>query len=374
MKKTFTLNKITSLLFILFVIVTAFGKQTTAQCVANFASVQTANNEITFTNTSTGTGFLTNYFWSFGEGYHDYSPSPIHQYTIPGTYVVCLDISDSLSCNDSVCQTIVVTGITCTLAISVTSTDATCSSCTDGTATVTATGGSIPYNYLWSPAGTSFPNVSALAPGVYYICVTDANGCVECDSVLIGPTVSPGCSAAFSLYPDTMVLHSYWGLNLSTGVGPFAYLWSWGDGTSDTAAYPSHTYASAGVYTICLSVYDAAGCSNTYCDSMYLVKLANAMISVNIIANSPTGVNENVMQNPLSTFPNPASDYAVIGNVLPTEKVISVIIFDSIGNILAIENVKNNRFDVTKIPQGIYITKFLLQNGKQLSAKLVIGR
>ncbi len=372
MKKTITLNKISRLLIIVCAMVATFSIQASAQCVANFSFMQTANNEITFTNTSSGTGFMTSYFWSFGDGYSDFSPSPVHQYTIPGTYTVCLGISDSLSCNDSICQTIVVTGITCTLAITTVSTDATCNTCSDGTATVTTSGGTPPYAYLWSPGSYTIPSINGLAPGVYAICVTDANGCIECDSVLIGPVVNPGCAAGFSLYPDSMVLHSYWGYNLSTGVGPFSYLWSWGDGTSDTAAYPSHTYASAGVYTICLSVYDATGCSNTYCDSMYLAKLSNAMISVNIIPNSPTGVYENVLQNALSISPNPANDFAVVGNVLPTQKLISVTIYDSIGNIVAIEPVNNNKFDVTKIPQGVYFTKFFFQNGKQDSAKLVI--
>lgn len=374
MNKTFTLKKAAFFLLIVFAIVATFNKQASAQCVAGFTSLQTMNNEITFTNTSTGTGLFTNYFWSFGDGYHDFTPNPIHHYTIPGTYTVCLAISDSVSCSDSICQTIVVTGITCTLSITTTSTDATCSTCADGSATVTATGNTGPYSYFWSPGGNTTPVVSGLLPGIYSICVTDTNGCVECDSVVIGPTVTPVCSAAFSLFPDSMVLHSYWGYNLSTGTAPFTYLWSWGDGTSDTAAYPTHTYASAGVYTICLTVNDATGCNNTYCDSMYLVRLANAMISVNIIPNSTTGIKENANRSQLSISPNPANDYAVVGNLLPTEKLVYVVIFDSIGNIVAIENVKNNRFEVGKIPQGVYFTKFLLQSGKYSSAKLVIVR
>jgi Secretion system C-terminal sorting domain/SprB repeat len=46
-----------------------------------------------------------------------------------------------------------------------------------GTATVTAYGGTFPYSYLWNNAATT-PTIIGLSPGSYTVIITDANGCV----------------------------------------------------------------------------------------------------------------------------------------------------------------------------------------------------
>ena len=63
----------------------------------------------------------------------------------------------------------------------------------------------------------------------------------------------PGCSTNFTLSTDSSMLHHYWVTATITGTAPFHYLWSWGDNTTDTTAFPSHIYANAGTYTISLS-------------------------------------------------------------------------------------------------------------------------
>ena len=44
-----------------------------------------------------------------------------------------------------------------------------------------------------------------------------------------------------------------------------SWLWNFGDGGTSASQNPSHTYAAAGVYNICLTIHDAHGCSNTIC-------------------------------------------------------------------------------------------------------------
>src|SRR5687767_6978444 len=45
----------------------------------------------------------------------------------------------------------------------------------------------------------------------------------------------------------------------SSGDTPLSYLWTFGDGTSTTGAQPVKTYASAGTFTVTLTVTDSAG-------------------------------------------------------------------------------------------------------------------
>lgn len=65
------------------------------------------------------------------------------------------------------------------------STNVSAADSTNGTATVNVFGGTAPYSYLWSPGSKTSASISSLAPGMYYVNITDANGCTRNDSVRI---------------------------------------------------------------------------------------------------------------------------------------------------------------------------------------------
>ncbi len=68
---------------------------------------------------------------------------------------------------------------TCMLAVTTTTTLATCSLLDNGSATVTVTPGTGtgPYTYLWSPGGQTTSTATGLVAGSYSLTVTDVNGC-----------------------------------------------------------------------------------------------------------------------------------------------------------------------------------------------------
>lgn len=63
------------------------------------------------------------------------------------------------------------------ITISVTTVSASCSTCCDGSATVTATGACPPYSYNFSPSFMGGPVQTGLCAGTYSIVVNDAGGC-----------------------------------------------------------------------------------------------------------------------------------------------------------------------------------------------------
>jgi surface protein len=66
-----------------------------------------------------------------------------------------------------------------TLAIADSSqTNVRCYGSSDGSATVSISGGTAPYSYSWSPNGGTAPTAAGLAAGTYTVTVTDANGSV----------------------------------------------------------------------------------------------------------------------------------------------------------------------------------------------------
>jgi hypothetical protein len=105
-----------------------------------------------------------------------------------GSYSVT--ITDSIGCSFTAVAT-----ITQPLQLTATlnSTDASCSTCSDGSSIVTPGGGSGPYTYSWNTTPAQYGlTATLLSPGVYTCCVTDGNGCTLCvsDSVSFPSSVN----------------------------------------------------------------------------------------------------------------------------------------------------------------------------------------
>lgn len=116
-----------------------------------------------------------NISWSNG------STSNILSGLAPGTYSVT--ISDGFPCSRTITFTInqPLTDIT---ASSVSTTVADCNYSCTGSATLTISGGTSPYSYLWSGGQTSNP-AQSVCPGMNTVTITDSNGCFKQYSVQI---------------------------------------------------------------------------------------------------------------------------------------------------------------------------------------------
>ncbi|MCB0546714.1 MAG: T9SS type A sorting domain-containing protein [Phaeodactylibacter sp.] len=126
-----------------------------------------------------------------------------------------------------------------------------CDNASDGTATVTASGGTPPYTYLWSNGATT-PIVSNLAPGTYSVTVTDANNCPETGIVVIDAFESPECVVVI-LHPVTEGnTDGELRVTVTGGTGPYTYLWNNGQTTATI------NNLAAGFYSV--TVTDANGC------------------------------------------------------------------------------------------------------------------
>jgi len=103
---------------------------------------------------------------------------------VAGTYSV--EVTDKNGCIIFDTLTIIQPSV---LALGKSSVNATCPTCVNGTATVSAAGGTSPYTYSWStsPIQTT-PTATGLAAGIYSFCVTDSKGCVSCDTITLMAT------------------------------------------------------------------------------------------------------------------------------------------------------------------------------------------
>ena len=303
--------------------------------------------------------------WTFGDGGTSTQLNPSHSYISVGAYIVCLYVYDSLSnilC--SYCDSILVDSANsqgCQAAFGYQITN-------PYTNEVSYYGYSSDINstYFWNfgdnTTSTLQNPVHTFANGTYTVCltITTSNGCINTTCGYIGFGNSP-CSAQFYLYPDSNMLHHYYAVNMSTGVLPITCVWSWGDGTSDTIAYPSHTYSSAGIYTICLTISDSTGCSSTYCNSTYLQKSGNSVIYVDVIPQSPSGIHEIYNDRNFIIYPNPVIDNLTIQT--KEQGVIEILNIE--GQLMESIAVTGNKTDinVSTLPDGVYFVKMRTEKG-----------
>jgi gliding motility-associated-like protein len=174
-----------------------------------------------------------------------------------GTYTVT--VTDANGCTSV--QTVVITQPPA-MSSTVSSTPAQCGS-NNGTATVTVTGGVLPYTYFWSPSGGTSSNATGLPGGNYTVTVTDANGCTQTVTVSVTSTGGPTAtvSASVTVSPGSSTI-----LNASGGG---TYLWSPASGLSCiTCQNPTASPSATTQY--CVIVSDTNNCSDSACLMVYV--------------------------------------------------------------------------------------------------------
>jgi gliding motility-associated-like protein len=123
-----------------------------------------------------------------------------------------------------------------------------------GSATITETGGTPGFTYTWSPAVSTGPSATGLAPGAYAVTATDSHGCI--DTFRLKIIALAGITAISATATDQSCHNTLDGsIKVATvgGAGPFAYHWS-PTGTGATASS-----LAAGQYYV--TVTDATGCT-----------------------------------------------------------------------------------------------------------------
>ena len=269
---------------------TVIGGANNSLCNAAFNTAVDFSNpyKINFNNTSTNA--VTAYWW-FGGNNSSASYNPSYTFATAGYRTVCLTTYDSSgNLCDSICQSVYVPGQTIPPSCdayfwtSISGNTVNFYDSTTSSNIIQWSYGDGNYGYSNNPSHT-YTNSGTYNACLFVFDVDSVGDTLLCDSFCQTLTIASTstCTASFSAYPDSLntSASSYpvYFSNNSTGIN---YLWNFGDGTSDTATNPTHTYTSAGTYTICLYVltaYDSLGLP-VVCDSTCTtITVGNAIVN-----------------------------------------------------------------------------------------------
>jgi hypothetical protein len=208
------------------------------------ANCNTSNGSAT-ANVTGGTGGYT-YKWSTGQTTAGITGLAAGSYTV--------EVTDANGCKSTGTVNVNNTGAP---TLSIKSTNVTgCFGGTNGSATVTATGGSGTLIYSWStnPVQTT-PTATNLPAGIYTVTVTDASNCfAKSDITITQPTQLAVATTPINASSCTASDGSIT-TNVSGGTSPYTYAWSNSKTTSSITGLPTGTYS--------LTVTDANNCKQS---------------------------------------------------------------------------------------------------------------
>ncbi|MCX7954130.1 MAG: gliding motility-associated C-terminal domain-containing protein [Bacteroidales bacterium] len=213
-----------------------------------------------------------------------------------------------------------------------------CAGLNDGFISIVPNGGTSPYKIIWSNGDSTF-QVNNLSAGMYYFTITDQNGCLYSDTVILN-SVSIIAQIAFDNENNIA------NVNVSGGFSPYSYIWSTGE--VDSSIY----ITTSGHYSV--TVTDTLGC----------IAIAEADFDIDfIIPNfiTPNGDNKN-------------DKFAIKG--IERFKEVTIEIYDRWGNLLFKFNGSgieysdvNNQWDGCynnkKLPIGSYFVIVDLHNNQK---------
>lgn len=237
----------------------------------------------------------------------------------------------------------------CNLTLATSTTSVSCFAGSTGSASVTASSGTIPYTYAWSN-GTSNTSINNVSAGTYSVTVTDAAQCQLSATVQVTQPAAALSSTANLTNETVNGNDGSITVNATGGTMPYSYIWSNG-GSSATV-----NGLQGGTYTV--TITDANDCFiyNSY-------NLASS-VGVDELGNSAL----------LRVFPNPAS-HSITVQLEGYATTSAVQLVDVTGKVVYSDsaNLSNNySIALSEYTSGVYMLKVTNDKGLNSIVKLMI--
>ena len=253
--------------------------------VSSFASNYMGAGMFNFADSS---DYAQSWTWDFGDGVVDTTQNPSHTYSMDGTYTVCL-ITTNFCGSDTQCVPVTACLSTPSAAFS--------SAVSEDTATFTnASTNASTYWWDFGDGNTSTmmdPTHIYTMNGDFVVCLSAINGCGDttttCDTVNI-------CRSPIASFTSQINASGNGEVVFTNTGSPGPAVWDFGDGNTSMAPNPTHTYATTGMYEVCLILSNICG-SDTTCET----------INVTVV-----GISDPLGEATVNLFPNPFTDITTL--------------------------------------------------------------
>ena len=257
-----------------------------ASFTTNNSSQCLGSNNFVFTNTTTGSNLV--YSWNFGDGSSSSAVSPNKSYTSVGDYKVILTVISLNGCTDTTTKIVSVKGVP---TISYTINNSV--QCLNGNVfTFTNTSPSQSgVTYYWSfgdglnSTQTTITKTYAFV-GNYNVSLVATNGNSCKDSLVKTISVVNKPTPNFTTINSTNCNNNQVSFNNINSNSNYNYTWYFGDGSTSNEVNPTHTYSSAGSYTVKLIAALTNGCSDSISKSIFVASNPVAGFTANTNAGS----------------------------------------------------------------------------------------
>lgn len=207
-----------------------------------------------------------------------------------------------------------------------------CPNSSDGSITVSPSGGSGPLNSTWS-TGDSTLEITGLPAGSYRLEVMDTIGCVKLISIEL--EAPEPLSETFEIEINELEVV------LISQSDSAQFEWDFGDGNQSQEPNPSHTYAEEGDYTICLTVFND-------CDTLQ---------NCQTVSITSTSTVELEKKTSLEIYPNPTRGFLKVKMELSNPD-LKLEVFNVTGQKVLSQPAKPEmQINVGNWPKGIYFLR-----------------
>lgn len=174
------------------------------------------------------------------------------------------------------------------LTANMTSTDETCLTCCDGTASIAVAGGPAnnPYTYSWSNGATT-ATVTGLCPGTYWVFATDTlSGCEAYGSVTIGAYSCPSISGNITQGDDAMVYLIEENSGILTAIDSVV---------TDSGGYYSFMNACPGTYYVKAALLPTHSMYTMFVPTYYVNSSLWGAATAVLVSGNTTGIDINLL-------------------------------------------------------------------------------
>lgn len=299
------------------------SKANVAPTAAFVLSSTPGNLTVSFdaTGSSDSDGTLTGYAWNYGDGTTDTGATPTHTFTTGGSHTVTLTVTDDGGLTATKSNTFTLTAPNVAPVASFSNTATGLSVAFNGSGSSDSDGTIASYAWDFGDGQTS----SDASPTHVYASANTytVNLTVTDDGGLTNSTVKSITVAAVNQVPVAAFSSSATDLTVafdgSASADPdgsiASYAWAFGDGGTASSVSPSHTYGSAGTYSVTLTVTDDKGATKSLTKSVTVTAPAGTALATDAFGRSATSAWGNADSGGPWTISSTASNYNVGGGV-----------------------------------------------------------